>query len=87
MRSFVKLYMVSFLLFSFTRVKLVFIYLLKLPHVRVIFYTGFSFEAGDRTFCPVVCYSTSGTLRSILAIFFITVLYIFLAKASHEHTD
>ena len=31
---------------------------------------GFSFEAGGRTFRPVVCHSTSGTLRSILAIFF-----------------
>ena len=27
-------------------------------------------EAGGRTFRPVVCHSTSGTLRSILAIFF-----------------
>ena len=35
--------------------------------------SGFSFEAGGRTFRPVVCYSTSGTLRSILAIFFTTV--------------
>ena len=32
--------------------------------------TGFSFEAGGRTFRPVVRHSTSGTLRSILAIFF-----------------
>ena len=49
--------------------------------------SGFSFEAGGRTFRPVVCHSTSGTLRSILAIFFTTVLYIFLTEASHEHTD
>ena len=48
---------------------------------------GFSFEAGGRTFRPVVCHSTSGTLRSTLAFFFTTVLYIFLTKASHEHTD
>ena len=33
--------------------------------------SGFSFEAGGRTFRPVVCHSTSGTLRSILAIFFL----------------
>lgn len=38
---------------------------------------GFSFEAGGRMFRPVVCHSTSGTLRSILVIFFTTVLYIF----------
>ena len=38
----------------------------------ILFYSspGFSFEAGGRTFRPVVCHSTSGTLRSILAIFF-----------------
>ena len=50
-------------------------------------FTGFSFEAGGRTFRPVVCHFTSGTLRSILAIFVTTVLYIFLTKASHEHAD
>ena len=35
-------------------------------------YQGFHLrpEAGGRTFCPVVCHSASGTLRSILAIFF-----------------
>ena len=50
--------------------------------------SGFSFEAGGRTFRQVVCHSTSGTLRSLLAIFFFTtVLYIFLTKASHERTD
>ena len=49
--------------------------------------TGFSFEAGGWTFRPVVCHSTSDTLRLILAIFFTTVLYIFLTKASHELTD
>ena len=38
---------------------------------------GFSFEAGGRTFRPVVCHSTSGTLRSILAIFFLLLYYIF----------
>ena len=48
---------------------------------------AFSFEAGGRMSRPVVCHSTFGTLRSILAIFFTTVLYIFLTKASHEHTD
>ena len=47
--------------------------------------TGFSFEAGGRTFRPVVCHSTSGPLRSILAIFFTTVLYIFLTKASFSN--
>ena len=35
-----------------------------------VIYTGFSFEARGRTFRPVVCHSTSGTLRSTLAFFF-----------------
>ena len=56
-----------------------FSYTPKLNCVR----TGFSFKAGGRTFGPVVCHSTSSTLRSILAIFFATVLYIFLTKASY----
>ena len=58
---------------------------LKLSFGRILvklyyyLFTGFS----GRTFRPVVCHSTSGTLISILAIFFTTVLYM----ASKEHTD
>ena len=44
---------------------------------RKTYFPGFSFEAGGRTFRPVVCHSTSGTLRSILAIFFLLLYYIF----------
>ena len=45
--------------------------------VNICIVTGFSFEAGGRMFRLVVCHYTSGTLRSILAIFFLLLCYIF----------
>ena len=42
--------------------------------------TEFSFEAGGRTFRPVVCHFTSVTLRPILAIFLLLYYIFFLLR-------
>ena len=39
-------------------------------------YAGFSFEAGGRTFCPVVFHSMSGTLISIFEGFIIIIILL-----------